>query len=278
MGEKMKLSKIFLDVKLQEINRVKERVHKTRHLFKCFILGLLVFAILLSTTPSAKAYSYWVKDTTDSEGDHVVAVAYKQMPQKDPEHARAFIKMSVKYRSELHWWGILYIIPTDVDLRIYYDNDLDYLYTSSDGSGHKCISDVWSNPKDAHYIGGHSVGIGHWSITLPSFYSVDNIMLHPRNHGHWSYGGDVKWYFINYDLTSVIDSWMGSEKWFGGEQGYYFMGGEGHDVLLHFHAAVYYYESPQSWIPGYIPKTNSHWASKNIYATSEAGIKIAGEN
>ena len=266
----------------KEINSKTEEERKRKNLWvktlrKTGIATIMVMLlIMVSALPSVSAQKYWIYDGSDSSGDHVVAGSYKTMPQENPNGARGFIKIEAKYTVSYHWWGIQYKAPTNIDVRIYMDKGVNYLYTNTNRQGHYCISDAWSNPKDDWNVGGRTVGFSKNSETLPSFYSVDNIMLnHPKNNEHWSYGGDVKWYFSTYNIATAIESFMGTEKWFGGDQGYYFIGGKGTSVTYHFHAAVKYttFAAPY-WNPFQLMVTGHQWVSSNIYAYDSAGIKI----
>lgn len=266
------------NLKMEEERKRKNLWVKT--LRKTGIPALIVVLLLtVSLTPTASAQTSpptWIYDGVDSNGDHVVAGSYMTMPQENTDGAKAFIEIEAKYTVSYQWWGIQYKAPTNIDVRIYMDKGVNYLYTNTNRQGHYYISDAWSNPKDDWNVGGRKVGfIGH-TVTLPSFYSVDNIMLnHPKNNEHWSYGGDVKWYFSTYNIATAIESFMGTEKWFGGDQGYYFIGGKGTPVTYHFHAAVKYttFAAPY-WNPSQLMVTGQQWVSSNIHAYDSAGIKI----
>ncbi len=272
-----KLSRIFKEVDAMERERRKRCALVARKLLKSGRICVLVFLLIFSVTlPAASAESIWVKDTTDGKGDQVVAGSKYILNQMDPEQARAFIEIKVKYSINLYWWGREYVVPTKIDTRIYMNDGIYYLYTSSDRSGHGWISDAWSNPHDSWSVSGVSVGFGPYSVTLPAFYSVDNIMLNPTPDGHYSKTGDVKWYFQEYNLAMIIDSWMGSEKWFGGDQGYYFIGGEGTVVTYKFHTGVFYAYYTRDWLTGVIIYRDGNWVSKDIYAGANAGIRIGG--
>jgi len=272
-----KLSRIFEETDAMERERRKKSAVLVRKLLKSGRIYALVLLLIFSAIlPAASAEPIWVKDTTDGKGDQVVAGSKYVLNQKDPNQARAFIEIKVKYRIKLYWWGREYEVPAKIDTRIYMNDGIYYLYTSSDKSGHGWISDAWSNPHDSWSVSGVSVGFGRYSVTLPAFYSVDNIMLNPTEDGHYSKTGDVKWYFQEYNLAEIIDCWMGSEKWFGGDQGYYFIGGEDAVVTYKFHTGVYYAQYAHTWV-GQIPvHVGGKWTSKNIYAGADAGIRIDG--